>query len=485
VAASTGAEVHVWDATTGVLLARHELGELLPSAIALDPTGRILAVNPGAPAVNPDKERTVELLDAVTGKPVEKLTGPKGGQWVAFAPDGKTLLVGDAAGVRWWNPAAGKLIRAFEGFEDRLRYGGHEFPAARFSADGKMLVTASYRALHRWDAATGKPLFAETHGAGHFAEVTALGISADGKRIATAGPDERLRVWDAANGKPLLNVPAHMGFAVNLEFSPDGKSVYAGSGRFALAQWDIATGKELRRFTLGPKLEQILTNGPGLAGFHVSADGKQLLAVHNGRGFDPLPWMTNWNTEIGERTGSVELEQHWPLAMRRYRVQFSPDGKFATTGGNAFPTAQGPQGNTLGERVLGPGYEAGAFSGDGTLIAYWTNEERGNRFNIKVAVVYNPITGRKVAQLPDDSGGRLALSPDGKILVSANGDDLCFWDVFAGERIARYKGPAADRAYHVVSFAEVIWFSPDGTYVVTGNSDSTALVWRVPERPKK
>ena len=75
-------------------------------------------------------------------------------------------------------------------------------------------------------------------------------------------------------------------------------------------------------------------------------------------------------------------------------------------------------------------------SGDGTLIAYATNRERGNRYNIQVAVVYDPLTGAKVAELPDDSGGRLALSPDGR-------------------------------------------------YVVTGNSDSTALVWRVAERPKK
>src|SRR5262249_42195895 len=155
-----------------------------------------------------------------------------------------------------------------------------------------------------------------------------------------------------------------------------------------------------------------------------------------------------------------------------------------TNRGNAFPIADGPKANKLDERVIAQ-EEPGAFSGDGTLVAYSTNRVRGNRYNIQVAVVYNPLTGAKVAELPDDSGGRVALSPDGKTWRGPARDALMFWDVFAGELLARHKGPPADRAYPVVSFAEVIRYSPDGKYVVTGNSDSTALVWRVPEQPKK
>lgn len=477
VAASTAFEVHVWDAKTGERLARHELGKVYAQAVALDPTGRTLAVNVGGAAA-------VKLLDAVTGKPVEKLTGPKGGSWVAFAPDGKTLLVGDTVGVRWWDPAAGKLLRAFDGFEGTARgWGGLEYTPARFSADSKTLVAASTQALHRWEAGTGKPLFPVPHAAGHFAEITALGVSADGNKIATTGPDGRLRVWGAANGKPLMNVSGNAGYATNVEFSPDGKSVYGASGRFALARWEIATGKEGRQFGIDPKLAEKLADAPGLAGYRVTPDGKALVAVHNGFRLDVLPLMTTWNTETGERIASVELDQTWTMVMSRARLTFSPDGKFATTCGNAFPTGDGPKGNTLGDRVLGPGFEPGAFSGDGTLIAYSVVKSQGNRQTYR-AQVYDPVTGRKITELSDGSGGRVALSPDGKMLAAAGLEDLTFWDVFSSELLARFKSPPADRGPAVISFANAIRFSPDGTFVVTAHADTTALVWLVPRRAK-
>ena len=56
-----------------------------------------------------------------------------------------------------------------------------------------------------WDAGSGRKLMAFE---GHTNHVTAVGISADGIRVLTAGLDRTARIWDSTTGKELLRIKA-------------------------------------------------------------------------------------------------------------------------------------------------------------------------------------------------------------------------------------------------------------------------------------
>ena len=185
------------DAVTGEQLAKYRTDGRMSSAFALNHTGDVLAAR--MDYSGPKYE--FRFTDPLTGKKLDGLTGPEGWvRWISFTADGKALLVGDRSGIRWWDPTAAKPIHTFEGIAfDAFN---HQHTPARFSPDGKTLVAHNGYVLLRWDANTGKPSFPEQN-LGHGAYIHGVGVSPDGKRIATGGMDSRVCVWDAATGKEL------------------------------------------------------------------------------------------------------------------------------------------------------------------------------------------------------------------------------------------------------------------------------------------
>ena len=108
-------------------------------------------------------------------------------------------------------------------------FAGHEDAvlSARFSHDGKQIVTASRdRTASLWDAASGKPLrrFQE----GHEFLVSGVVFFPDGKHLATGAGDNSVRIWDLTAGTQLA-VLTPTGRIGTLAVSPDGQWIATGS----------------------------------------------------------------------------------------------------------------------------------------------------------------------------------------------------------------------------------------------------------------
>jgi WD40 repeat protein len=158
---------------------------------------------------------TLNFWDVATGKELHKIELPQNPQVLGFAlsPDGRTLATEHQDhSVTVWEIASGKeraRLGAGPGvqpIQPGIRIGGfNPFGMAggsttiAFAPDGRRLVVRGPGAVVLWDPAAGKQLGRLQ---GHAGDVTALAFAPDGKTLISGGRDTTSLVWDATGLQP-------------------------------------------------------------------------------------------------------------------------------------------------------------------------------------------------------------------------------------------------------------------------------------------
>ncbi len=178
----------------------------------------------------------------------------------AFAPDGRRMLVVPRKGsvLRLCETVGGKV--RFEvpwpGERDQERMAGvWHVKALAFAPDGRTLVVAmDGGGMWLLDAETGREraafptaptLLAPGPNAHYFAQMSALTFSADGQWLAAGGTDGYLQIWDVATRRALHLLHGHEDAVQTLAFSADGRRLLSFCQGEAIV-WDLrpAAGKK-------------------------------------------------------------------------------------------------------------------------------------------------------------------------------------------------------------------------------------------------
>jgi RNA polymerase sigma factor (sigma-70 family) len=426
--ASSGfhAVLHIWESSSGKELLRFESDRRRPgdfecvNGLAYSLDGLTLAgARTNLPAC---------LWDATTGRELRRFEARA--RWVVFSPDGKTLASGaghvgggaEDPDVRLADVATGKDVQVF---------GGHKGLVARaaFAPDGKALLTADDEGIHRCDIASGerRPLGQSD---GERIRFSSVALSPVGKTLAAAShANKLLRLVDASSGAVRWSaaLPAGDEYPHATLFTPDGQTVVTGHTDGFVRLWSAADGAKVREFR---------AHDSRILALAVSPDSRTLATSSESIiGGDHS--LRLWETATGR-----PVVRHPAPQEAIYCVVFSPDSRHVATSDGA--------GTDLWEAATGRLIHH--WSKYGGPLAFTADDRTlvgGGRKKVQFLDVATGSESREFP-VPANSLRELALSGDGKLLVTAGNDHfLRLWDTASGRLVHDFGGKLANLNYRV------------------------------------
>lgn len=320
-----------------------------------------------------------------------------------------------------------------------------------------------------WDVRNGKNIM-ELFG-GFEEGLSVLTYSPDGTRIvASSYFGTILRVWDASDGRVIHTLQWHVCNIRSLACSPDCATVASGHEDGKISIWDLGSGHLLHSLLACP--------GDRLGSVVYSPNGTRIACETEGKIY-----------VLDAHTGQILLGPLECGSRGTGQITYSPDGTrigFCARDTAAIYIWDADSGRSISGPLMGhvpptyertgpyPSYKV-AYSPDGSrIISSMSWDSTICVWNARVEAEWNTPTEGHTGSVAS-----VFFSPDGTQIISGSDDKtVCVWDARSGRRLV---GPLEGHEYKVLSVA----CSHDGSHIISISYEGTLIIWDARTRQRK
>ncbi|MCP4171840.1 MAG: protein kinase [Fuerstiella sp.] len=302
---------------------------------------------------------------------------------------------------------------------------------------------------------------------GHTDTVADVDCNSDGSEIVSAGSDGTVRIWDAVTGEQqelLVRQPSAQWTSV--QYSRDDSLITAGSATGTIHLWNADSGKELRTMKVNGAVTDV----------NFSPDNRLIAAscrsspVKTGVLSPTAGNVHVWRVDNGEPAGKPMADEHDVTS-----IAFSPDSSLIVAGDNDgnlkswnVESGQPEITESFDEEVAGI-----CFSPDGDQLLAGFKDASGFGLDDGKARMLDVSTGKLLKDfviLWDATS--VAFSPDGSLIATGHSDSCVrIWIPRTGRLLKTLVGHRQD--------VTALKFTPDGARLVSASVDKTIRMWRI------
>ena len=293
---------------------------------------------------------------------------------------------------------------------------------------------------------------------GHNGKITAIAMTADGRRLVSASEDQTLRVWDLERGAELSCLKGHAQKVLAVAMTPDGRIVISASGDKTLKVWELSTSSPPGSVLSDPgEWQTLLGHTSQVNTVAVTADGRLAVSGSSDKS------LKVWDLERG-----VELRSLRGHADTVEKVVITPDGRRVVS-------ASGDK--TIRVWDIESGEQLHNLHGSQSIITNLMLAPDGHRiisssFEDQTIKIWDIESGKLLNTLRGHNSfvAGFAITPDEQLVVSASGDwTLKLWDLKIGCELRTLKGHTAS--------VRAVAITPDGRWAASGSGDKTIKLW--------
>ncbi len=370
----------------------------------------------------------------------------------AFSPDSKRIVTAASDGARLWNAADGRLLMTLAPKNPTPENGSSPALDARFSADGRLVVTATQDGTARlWDLGNwvaGPPL-CRCEMRVQKGSLRMAAFSSDASRVVTTTFEGAVQIWNVDTCLALGTPAGHLGGVSALATSPDGQEIAIGRSGGDVDIWNLETRNQMYGFTAHPG---------GIHRVRFAPDGSRFVTLGTTGG------ARVWEAETGKEVCSLTGHEGAVLD-----AAFSPDSTRVATGGEDG-SARLWSSDTCKSLAPLTGHtepvKSVSWSPEGSRLLTVAADQTARVWDVDSASTLATLRGHT------NYVWRAAFSPDGGKLITAGADRTArIWDTGTGALLRTLEAHQG-----AVTQAE---FRSDGKCAATAGEDATVRLWDV------